>query len=228
LRHFAQSTAKTAIIVLLAGLPAIASFAAPPAGMPPAQPQAGSSTMTPQGPETPAGRPRPPTAATLAFQEVTRQISPDMNIRYSNDVDKDFATLLAACQKGMAGLARIELQHGKDHDMRKLAEHLSAGPGHPVAATGSPGADAGSSPDTSQAYSELMGTLQTDVQIRYSNNTDKDFAALLVAYRKFAVSLAGLELRDGKDAKTRHTAEKLISDDQHDAGGLAAWRAKHG
>jgi uncharacterized protein (DUF305 family) len=228
LRHFVQPTARVAIVAVLALSATVASLAVPPAGAQPAQPHDGSSTMSQQGTDTPAGRPRPPTAATLAFKNETLHQSAGMSIRYSNDPDKDFATLLAVSRKGIAALARIESQHGKDPEMRRLTERLIADAGqHGAAAGGGQTGDAGPPSATTMEYRNTMGALQVDVQIRYSNDTDKDFAALLAAYHKCAVALAGIELRDGKDAETRRLAAKLIADDQGDSDGLKAWRAKH-
>jgi uncharacterized protein (DUF305 family) len=231
LRQIAHPMATAAIVAVL-GLPAtVPSLSAPSAGALPAQPRGGSIIMTQQGtPQqgagTPAGRPRPPTDATLAFRKQTLQLSPDMSIHYGNDPDKDFVTVLAAVRKGMVALARIELQYGKDPEMHRLAERIIAGEGQHGAGGGQTGED-GAPSDTTMAYRRTTGALQVDAQIRYSNNTDKDFAALLAAYHKCAVTLAGIALHDGKDPETRRVAEKIIADDQGDADGLKAWRAKH-
>jgi uncharacterized protein (DUF305 family) len=184
--------------------------------------------MTPQGTDAPAARPRPPTSATSAFRQQTLHLSADSGIRYSNDPDIDFTAVLAVCRNGMAALARIEAQYGRDPEMRRLAARIIADAGQPsaAAADGQKG-DAGPPSATTMAYRNAMGALQAEVQIRYSNDADKDFAALLTAYHKCVVAQARIALRDGKDAATRQLAERLIANDQSDADGLKAWRAKH-
>jgi uncharacterized protein (DUF305 family) len=182
--------------------------------------------MSQQGTGTPpAGRPRPPTSATLAFQKETIQLGTDAGIRYSNDPDKDFMTLLAICHKGMAALAHIETQYGKDPAMRQVAHKVLGNPGQPPAA-GQTG-DGGPATDTTMAYREALGMLQTDAQIRYSNDPDKDFAALMAAYQKAAAGLADIVIKSGKDPAVRKIAEKVRRDATNDADGLKAWIAKH-
>ncbi len=75
----------------------------------------------------PAGaKARPPTASTDAYRDAATQLQLDMAIPYSGKPDKDFAALSAAYQKGAAAAARIELQHGTDPEMRRLAQQVIA------------------------------------------------------------------------------------------------------
>jgi uncharacterized protein (DUF305 family) len=182
--------------------------------------------MSQHGTGTPSvGRPRPPTSATLAFQKETTQLGTDAGIRYSNDPDRDFVTLLAICHKGMAVFAHIETQYGKDPAMLRLAHKVLGNSGQPLA-TDQTG-DGGPATDTTMAYRETLGTLQTDAQISYSNDPDRDFAALTAAYQKAAAGLAGIVIESGKDPAVRKIAEKVMGDATNDADGLKAWIAKH-
>ena len=74
--------------------------------------------------DRPGSKPPPPTASTNAYREAGTQLQLDMGIRYTGDPDKDFAALLAAYGKGLIATARIELQHGKDPEMRRLAQKI--------------------------------------------------------------------------------------------------------
>jgi uncharacterized protein (DUF305 family) len=49
------------------------------------------------------------------------QMHLDMAVPYSNDADKDFAATLEAHHKGAEAIAQVELQYGKDPQMRQLA-----------------------------------------------------------------------------------------------------------
>ena len=82
--------------------------------------------MAQQTTGTSSGKPRPPTEATDAYREAATQQQVDMDIRFTHDTDQDFAALLAAQSKGAAAIARIELRHGKDPEMRRLAEQVLA------------------------------------------------------------------------------------------------------
>lgn len=72
----------------------------------------------------PAGKPRPPTEATDAFQGAMTQLQLDMNVPYGQSADPDFAALVAAQSKALAAIAAIELKHGADPKMRALAERV--------------------------------------------------------------------------------------------------------
>jgi len=70
------------------------------------------------------GKEPPPSAATRAYMDAANQMHIDLAVPFSNDADRDFAAVMAAHHKGAVELARIELQHGKDPEMRKLAEQI--------------------------------------------------------------------------------------------------------
>lgn len=46
------------------------------------------------------------------------------NIQSTNDVDRDFVTMMIPHHQGAIDMAKIELQYGKDPEIRKLAEEI--------------------------------------------------------------------------------------------------------
>lgn len=67
--------------------------------------------------------PEPP-ASTLALREHVDRLMLSLSIVYSGKPDRDFAALLSAQRRGLAELARLELQHGTDPEMRALAQRI--------------------------------------------------------------------------------------------------------
>ncbi|GEO85127.1 MULTISPECIES: CopM family metallochaperone [Alphaproteobacteria] len=57
-----------------------------------------------------------------AFAAVNGKMHTDMAIEYSGDTDADFVRGMIPHHQGAIDMARIELQYGKDPDIRKLAE----------------------------------------------------------------------------------------------------------
>jgi len=50
----------------------------------------------------------------------------DMNIRFTGDADRDFAAGMIPHHQGAIDMARVVLRHGKDPEMKRLAESIIA------------------------------------------------------------------------------------------------------
>ena len=48
----------------------------------------------------------------------------DMDIRYANDVEADFARSMIPHHRGAIEMAKIMLEHGNDPELRKLAQEV--------------------------------------------------------------------------------------------------------
>ncbi|ARM87172.1 hypothetical protein RHEC894_CH00831 [Rhizobium sp. CIAT894] len=61
-------------------------------------------------------------AASHAFSEANAKMHKDMMIEYSGNPDVDFVRGMIPHHQGAIDMAKIELQYGKDPEIRKLAE----------------------------------------------------------------------------------------------------------
>jgi uncharacterized protein (DUF305 family) len=61
-------------------------------------------------------------AATKAFKEANAKMHKDMDIAYSGDADADFVRGMIPHHQGAIDMAKVVLAHGKDPEIRKLAE----------------------------------------------------------------------------------------------------------
>jgi uncharacterized protein (DUF305 family) len=99
------------LLALTTGLVAGLSFSALPAG---AEDKPMDMDMSmPMGDHSPSSH---------AFSEANNKMHKDMMIEYRGDADIDFVRGMIAHHQGAIDMAKVELQYGKDPEMRKLAE----------------------------------------------------------------------------------------------------------
>ncbi len=67
---------------------------------------------------------RTDTASTREYREVAARMHRDMDIAYTGDADRDFAAGMIPHHQGAIEMARVVLRHGKDPEIRKLAQEI--------------------------------------------------------------------------------------------------------
>ncbi|MBZ9655202.1 CopM family metallochaperone [Phyllobacterium lublinensis] len=65
-------------------------------------------------------------APSKAFAAANAKMHKDMAIEFSGNADKDFVLGMIAHHQGAIDMAKIELEYGKDAELRKLAEEIIA------------------------------------------------------------------------------------------------------
>ena len=63
-------------------------------------------------------------ASTMAFMEANMKMHAGMEIDYSGDADVDFIRGMIAHHQGAIDMARVVLEHGKDAEVKALAQEI--------------------------------------------------------------------------------------------------------
>jgi uncharacterized protein (DUF305 family) len=63
-------------------------------------------------------------ASTLAFMEANMKMHAGMEIAYTGDADVDFIRGMIAHHQGAIDMARVVLEHGKDAEVKQLAQEI--------------------------------------------------------------------------------------------------------
>ncbi len=71
-------------------------------------------------------RPVSDDAVIRAFQEANDRMHRDMTVALTGDADRDFAQGMIPHHQGAIDMARIILEHGRDPELRQLAEEIVA------------------------------------------------------------------------------------------------------
>ena len=89
------------------------------------------------------------------------------------------------------------------------------------------GAPAANEPASTQSYRAAMATMDRGMNIPYTGDADKDFAAGMIPHHQGAIDMAKVELQHGKDPALRKLARGIIAAQVKEIAFMRQWQAKH-
>ncbi len=66
----------------------------------------------------------PKDPASRAYMQTMQKMNQDMGKPMTGNADRDFATMMIAHHQGAIDMARVELEHGKDPELKKMAQKV--------------------------------------------------------------------------------------------------------
>jgi uncharacterized protein (DUF305 family) len=140
---------------------------------------------------------------------------PMQNMAMSGNVDKDFATTMAEHHQQAIDMAAIQVRHGKDEHLRRMAEKMigtQTAERERLLQIGDQAKIAGAN---QTASGEMHGVMMRPMQnMRMSNDTDRDFASMMAEHHQGAIDMARIYLQHGQHAELRAMAQQMIDDQQ--------------
>jgi len=175
--------------------------------------------------------------AAKAYMDGMAKMSRDMNAPMTGDADVDFATMMIPHHQGAIDMAKVELEFGKDSELRKLSEAIITAQESEIAflkgwlETNGKAADGQAAQHqhddpAGKAYMDGMAKMDRDMNAGMTGDADRDFATMMIPHHRGAIDMAKVQLEHGKDAKLKTLSEAIIAAQEGEIAFLEAWLAK--
>lgn len=175
--------------------------------------------------------------AAKAYMDGMARMGRDMNAAMTGDADTDFAAMMIPHHQGAIDMAEVQLQYGKDPELRKLSEAIAAAQENEIAfmkgwldKNGKPVDDSSAHAQhmpAGMAYMEGMAKMNTDMNAEMTGDPDRDFVVMMIPHHQGAIDMARVQLEYGKDPELRKLSEAIISAQESEIALMKEWLAKH-
>ncbi len=152
----------------------------------------------------------------------------DMQIRYTGDVDTDFARGMVPHHQGAIDMADLVLKRGKDQEIRELATRIIAAQKQEIAEMKhwihTRGRDRIVYPSASEAaFAEVMKKMHHGMHQPSSGTVDADFVRGMIPHHQGAIDMADIVRAEGDDPFLLALAEDIIRSQGQEIAQMEAW-----
>ncbi|MDB5550219.1 MAG: glutaredoxin [Rhizobium sp.] len=176
----------------------------------------------------------PADAAGKAYMDGMVKMNKDMAAPMTGDADTDFAAMMVPHHQGAIDMAKVQLQYGKDADLKKLSSDIIKAQESEIAfmngwlAKNAKPADHASHEDPAgKAYMDGMAKMNKDMNAAMTGDPDRDFVTMMVPHHQGAIDMAKVQLQYGKDPELRKLSEGVVKAQESEIAYMKDWLAKH-
>jgi uncharacterized protein (DUF305 family) len=150
-----------------------------------------------------------------------------LQIKPSNDVDRDFVALMVPHHQGAIDMAEAELSYGHNEPLRRLAQEIIVTQREEIAEMRLALVSTAASPSTGPEETPFlarsnaaMARMMAGMKIKPSNDVDRDFVALMVPHHQGAIDMAEAELNYGHNEPLRGLAQEIIATQEQEIAAM--------
>lgn len=174
--------------------------------------------------------------AAMAYMDGMARMSRDMNAPMTGDADIDFATMMIPHHQGAIDMAKVQLQYGKDPDIRKLSEAIVVAQEGEIAflkgwldkhsKPAESSEHAGHMP-AGMAFMEGMEKMNEDMNAAMTGDPDRDFVTMMIPHHQGAIDMAKVQLEYGKDGELHKLSGDIVKAQESEIAMMKDWLARH-
>jgi uncharacterized protein (DUF305 family) len=172
------------------------------------------------------------TASTKAYALSMSTMMDGMMIDPSGRPDLDFAKGMIPHHQGAIDMAKVELEFGKDPEIKKMAEAVVAAQTSEIDLmtkwlSSTDDKSLVQVPASVKVNQQAMNTMMAAMMVTYSGNADVDFVTGMIPHHQGAIDMAKIELQFGKDATLQKLASDIVKAQESEIAFMQDWLKKH-
>ena len=180
----------------------------------------------------------PADPASKAYMDGMAKMNKDMAAPMTGDPDVDFAAMMVPHHQGAIDMAKVQLQYGKDAELKKLSGEIVKAQETEIAfmkdwlarngepATASTGHEGHGNP-ASTAYMDGMEKMNKDMNAAMTGDPDRDFVLMMIPHHQGAIDMAKVQLQYGKDPELRKLSEDIVKAQESEIAFMKDWLDKN-
>jgi uncharacterized protein (DUF305 family) len=171
-------------------------------------------------------------ASTKSYEKAMADFMAGMKMPLTGKPDVDFMQGMIPHHQGAIDMAKVALQHGKDAQVKTLAENVIKSQEGEIAMmkAGLGKIDQSvliADPKSTAGNEQAMGTMMKNMAVPYSGDADVDFIKNMIPHHQGAIDMVKVALQFAKDPEVSKLAQDVITAQEGEITVMTDWLAKN-